>query len=210
MRTMSPPSAPAQRVGLPERPPVLLDGGTDIRARDGGTGIGTAQPVEDALAHIVHLAGGVVPGADAVSVTLIGRAGPYAAAYTGDLARTLDEAQYRHGDGPALTAATTGGATVHIPDLAADHRWPGWAGIALAAGVRGALSVGLQSRQWVAGALTLYTTSAYAFDDSAADLAGIFAAQMAVTLARAHVRDTVASLHEQVGTVADGEALGRP
>ena len=62
------------------------------------------------LSTIVQVAKDTLPGTAEVSVTLVQGTQAHTAAYTGELALTLDEWQYAHGRGPCLDAATTGTA----------------------------------------------------------------------------------------------------
>ena len=60
------------------------------------------------LALVVGLAQRSLPGRPEASVTLLRRRRPYTAAFSGMLAKDLDESQYGHGYGPCLEAAITG------------------------------------------------------------------------------------------------------
>jgi GAF domain len=75
------------------------------------------------LGRVAELARQTLPGAAGASVTLIESDQARTAAFTGPLARDLDETQYRHGHGPCLQAAQSGG-TLTVPDMAAETRWP--------------------------------------------------------------------------------------
>lgn len=75
------------------------------------------------LSTIAQVAKDTLPGTAEVSVTLVQGTEAHTAAYTGELALTLDEWQYAQGRGPCLDAATTGTAML-VPDMAAESRWP--------------------------------------------------------------------------------------
>ena len=92
-------------------------------------------PLDEVLNRIAELAKRTIPGADEVSVTLQGSGGARTAAWTGELALTTDEWQYRHGYGPCRAAAAAA-LTVLVADTAADRRWPEWADRAVEAGVQ--------------------------------------------------------------------------
>ena len=73
-----------------------------------------------------------------------------------DFAVAVDEIQYATGQGPCLDALADGQLR-HVPDLAADQRWPLFGPQALASGVSGILSMPLISPDsQPVGALNLY------------------------------------------------------
>ena len=89
---------------------------------------------------IAQLAKRTIPGAAEVSVTLLQGGNVHTAAFTGDLARKLDENQYDRGYGPCLDASA---ANVSVPDTGSEDRWPDWAATAQQAGARSSLPIGL-------------------------------------------------------------------
>jgi hypothetical protein len=141
-------------------------------------------PRDEALAEIAEVTRRAVPGAEDVSVTLLGAAGAHTAAFTGKTALDLDEWQYDHGHGPCLAAAAAN-ITVHVPDTAADRRWPVWADRAVDAGTHSSLSVGLPLLNSVSGALNLYAAEPEAFGDDDVLLAQTFAGYAAVAISQA-------------------------
>jgi GAF domain-containing protein len=132
-----------------------------------------------------------------VSVTLVRGGHAHTAAFTGQLARRMDEWQYAEGRGPCLDASASGGV-VSVPDLTVEQRWPQWAKRAEAAGVGSSLSIGLPIQQAVVGGLNIYASTPRAFDDEKATVAQRFAAYAAVALANAHLYDTTATLAQQM------------
>jgi GAF domain-containing protein len=145
------------------------------------------------LDKIAYLARRAVPGASEVSVTLLHGDKPQTAAFTGELARTLDEMQYVRGYGPCLAAAETTSSLI-VPDTDTEQRWPGWAAAAVQAGAHSSLSVGLPVHEQVTGALNIYATTTNAFDDDAITIAQTFAGFAAVGLANAHLYESQATL----------------
>ncbi|MBM0235795.1 GAF and ANTAR domain-containing protein [Micromonospora sp. STR1_7] len=153
--------------------------------------------LDDMLRRIADLASRSVPGAREVSVTLVrGRAG-WTAAFTGVLARHLDEWQYEQHRGPCLDASASGD-TISVPDMVAEQRWPTWAAVARTAGAGSSLSIGLPIQESVVGALNVYGDSPNAFGPSAIAVAEGFAAYAAVALANAHLYNSAATLAEQM------------
>ena len=158
------------------------------------------------LNRVADLARRTVPGADEVSVTLVRGRIAETAAYTGHLALTLDRWQYQRGTGPCLAAAA-GQATVSVPDLADEERWPDWARQAVAAGARSSLSVGLPIEERFDGALNLYARRDDAFDEAAVQLAETFAGYAAVALANASLYGVTAQLARQLQTAMASRAV---
>jgi GAF domain-containing protein len=158
------------------------------------------------LAQVADLAKRAIPAADEVSVTLLGAGGAHTAAFTGDLALTLDEWQYKQGQGPCLTAAGAN-VTVTIADMTAEARWPDWARRAAHAGAHSSLSIGLPLHDSVTGALNIYATKPQAFDDDAITLAQTFGGYAAVAMANAHLYDTKANLAQHMRAAMDSRAV---
>jgi hypothetical protein len=140
--------------------------------------------VTAALAKVADLARCSIPGADDVSITLLGAGGGHTAAFTGPRAVTVDEWQYQQGHGPCLAAAAAN-ITVTVPDLAGESRWPDWVNRAIGAGVHSSMSIGLPLRDSVSGAFNVYAFKPHAFDDDAIILAQTFAGYAAVAMANA-------------------------
>ncbi|WBC13720.1 ANTAR domain-containing protein [Micromonospora sp. WMMA1998] len=153
--------------------------------------------LEDVLRRVAELANQTVPGSAHVTVTLAQGGRNSSAACTSDLARQLDEWQYRNERGPCLDAAASA-ASISLPDLAVEGRWPEWAAHARAAGIGSSLSVGLPIQEAVTGALNMYGLAPHAFDSAAVRSAENFAAYAAVALANAHLYDSAATLARQM------------
>ena len=162
--------------------------------------------VDGVLATIATLAKRTIPGTDEVSVTLVRGKGAHTPAFTGDLARDLDETQYRKGHGPCLDAAASG-ASLSLPDMAAETRWPDFARRALDSGVGSSLSIGLPIHESVSGALNIYAGKPETFDDDAIILAQTFAGYAAVALANAHLYDVTATLAQHMQAAMENRAV---
>jgi GAF domain-containing protein len=145
------------------------------------------------LDKVAQLAKRTIPGASELSVTLLHGDTPVTAAFTGELARALDEKQYERGHGPCLQAAGTT-TSLLVPDVSSEKRWPGWAQTAAQAGAHSSLSVGLPVHEHVTGALNIYATTPDAFDEDAITIAQTFAGFAAVALANAHLYEIQAAL----------------
>jgi len=158
------------------------------------------------LDEVAHLAKHTIPGADEVSVTLISAKDARTAAYTGQPALSLDEWQYGKGHGPCIDASATP-ATLSLPDMATEDRWPDWASRALEEGVHSSLSIGMPIHEQVAGALNVYATKPEAFDSDAIVLGQTFAGYAAVALANAHLYDAQANLAAQMQAAMQSRAV---
>ena len=162
--------------------------------------------LDGVLDRIAQLAKRAVPGAEEVSVTLVRGDRGQTAACTGELAVALDESQYRQGYGPCLDASATT-ATLSLPDMSRERRWPEFARRAMDSGVHSSLSIGLPVHTEVTGALNVYATRAAAFDAEAIELAQAFSGYAAVALANAHLYDTKASLAQQMQAAMQSRAV---
>jgi GAF domain-containing protein len=162
--------------------------------------------LDGVLAQVAGLAKRSIPGSDEVSVTLIRSRTAHTAAFTGDLALTLDEWQYDHGQGPCLDAAASA-TTFSVPHMSDERRWSQWAARAARAGVHSSLSIGLPAHQDVSGALNIYATKPEAFDDDAVILAQTFARHAAVALANAHIYDTQATFAQHMQAAMESRAV---
>jgi GAF domain-containing protein len=111
--------------------------------------------LESVLHTVTRLAGRVLPGHPVTSVTILRERGPATVASSGELALDLDLAQYRLGDGPCLSAASTGRPT-EIPDTRGATEWPEFAALAAARGCDTVLSVPLPVQERLQGALNVY------------------------------------------------------
>jgi GAF domain-containing protein len=158
------------------------------------------------LDEVAHLAKRTIPGADEVSVTLVSGKDARTAAWTGEPALALDEWQYGKGYGPCVDASATP-ATLSLPDMATEQRWPDWAAQAVEAGVHSSLSIGLPIHEQVAGALNVYATKPEAFDSDAIVLGQTFAGYAAVALANAHLYDAQANLAQQMQAAMQSRAV---
>ena len=119
--------------------------------------------LDDTLAQITAAAVEVLPDVAYASITVRHADGRLeTAAPTDDLILDLDAAQYEFREGPCYEAASD---TVHVssPDLELDTRWPRYAPVALAAGVKAQAGIRLFDAKASSGALNLYSHDRGAF-----------------------------------------------
>jgi GAF domain-containing protein len=158
------------------------------------------------LDRVAELVARTIPGADAVSVTLLQDGGGVTAAFTHDVAVRLDETQYGEGSGPCLAAAASG-ETLVVDEMTTDRRWPAFAADAQAQGVASSMSVGLPLQKRVRAALNIYGERPRAFDDAAVELGRTFAGYAATVLANAHLYSSTAAFAEQMRTAMATRAV---
>ncbi|WP_433385157.1 GAF and ANTAR domain-containing protein [Micromonospora sp. KLBMP9576] len=180
-------------------------GSREAFAELGRIGLGDAG-LETVLSRIATAARRGVPGSEEVSVTLLRGEAPQSVAYTGTMARELDEWQYENDRGPCLDASVSGGV-LSLPDMGTEDRWPGWAAEARDRGVHSSLSIGLPIQEAVVGTLNVYGTRPYAFDQAGIELAKTFAAYAAVALAHAHLYESTTTLARQMRTAMESRAV---
>lgn len=162
--------------------------------------------LDGVLSRVAELAQKTLPGAAEVSVTLVRGNRAHTAAFTGPLALEVDEWQYRLGRGPCLEAAA-GKATLAVPDMTAEPRWPQWAAHAASAGIGSSLSIGLPIEEEVAGALNIYGNVPGAFDDDAVITAQTYAGYAAIALSNAHLYDIAASTAQHMHAAMETRAV---
>jgi len=143
------------------------------------------RTLEEVLTRLTELVAATVPGADQVSLTVVGPEGAWTAASSGPVAVELDHHQYATGVGPCLDAASDGGV-VRVKDTAADEQYPAFAAAAHGRGVRSSFSIGLPARRRAPGALNLYRVQTPEdLDEQSERLVELFASFAAVALVNA-------------------------
>jgi GAF domain-containing protein len=144
----------------------------------------TELTVGETLHRIATLARDSIAPARACGLTLLNdRVETVTSVYTDDLSPDVDEAQYREGDGPCLTAFRSG-AVVRVEDTAAAvDRWPAFSRAAVELGVGSTLSFPLHAGGERFGALNLYAAPRGAFTERHELDGSFFSTQAAIVLA---------------------------
>ncbi|MGY1746279.1 GAF and ANTAR domain-containing protein [Blastococcus sp. SYSU D00695] len=148
------------------------------------------RDLADVLGEITSVAAAGIPGAEAVSITLVRGDRGHTAAFSARLALEADELQYADGSGPCLDAGR-GGVPLRIDDTRTEQRWPGYMARVVELGVRSSLSLPLPYQGGVIGALNVYSTRPAAFATPGSLAAGTDVAEaiaVAVANAEAHHR----------------------
>ena len=141
--------------------------------------------VEQTLNAIVHGAVGTVPGAEQASISVVQRRREvHTRASTSELPRAVDRAQYETGQGPCLDTLFEQ-ATVRLPDMAVESRWPEFTKRATDIGVGSMLSVQLFVEGDDLGALNLVSKDTDAFSEESEQIALLFASHAAVAMSGA-------------------------
>lgn len=110
---------------------------------------------------------------------------------TDEVVVTIDEVQYRTGQGPCLDAIADH-QVFRTGDLATEDRWPAFTPAAAETGVRSILSYRLFVTDTTLGSLNLYSRARDAFSEQTGDDGRLFAAHAAIALIGAQ---TEARLH---------------
>lgn len=157
-----------------------------------------AEPdVDTTLAAIVKSAVDHVSGAEYAGISLVERGRRIrTVAPTGEVVTTIDEVQYRTGQGPCLDAIAEH-EVFRTGDLTAEARWPAFTPAAAETGMRSMLSYRLFVSDTTLGSLNLYATRLDAFSDQTEQDGSVFAAHAAIALVGAQAE---AQLHVAVGT----------
>jgi GAF domain-containing protein len=158
------------------------------------------------LQRIAELSKQVIPGVAEASVSLIRNDKATTAAFTGALARDLDESQYGRGHGPCMEAAV-GQEPQEIRDARVESRWPDYARSCVEHGSLSSLSMPVPVRNPVFGALNLYGREADAFDDESRDTARVFASYAAVALQNMHLYESTRELAENLDLAMRSRAV---
>src|SRR4051812_8006167 len=144
------------------------------------------ESLHDTLARVAYIACHSPIAADNAGVTLQRDGGPVTAAFHGDAALPLDEAQYEAGDGPCLSAFRTG-EIVRLAPIGHGGQWPDFVEAASRCGIVSSLSLPLKRGSETIGAMNLYSSAALVLDDAAVDFARLFSEQAALAVSNADV-----------------------
>ena len=122
------------------------------------------------LTDLTGVARRAMPGAEAVSITLIRDDHPFTAAHDGQLALDADELQYERDYGPCVDAGRSGQMFL-VDDMRTELRWPDYARHAADRGVGSSLSVPLPFQSATLGAMNNYATRPHAFTEEDIEVA---------------------------------------
>lgn len=141
------------------------------------------QSVEDILDLVTVLTARALGPARAVGITLSQKGEPCTSNATGEVARTIDHAQYAAGRGPCLQVLREEGLTVNETVESAGERWPEFSLAARAEGVRSVLALPLTAAKGrTVGVLNVYGAEGRPFTDTEVLIGRLLAEQAAIVL----------------------------
>ncbi len=147
------------------------------------------------LDEVVHFVRRRIRWADECSVTLIRNENASTVSSTGALALKLDEVQYEQGYGPCLEAGRTD-ATLQIPDIGAEMRWPRYVSEARQLGLGSSASFPLPVENYLVGAVNVYARRPHAFPPDSIALGQALARHVTAALS---VAETSLSHRDRAG-----------
>jgi GAF domain-containing protein len=150
----------------------------------------TEEKVGTAVSLLAQAAKDSVPGTIGAGVSLLDSRGRRTSSgYTDRVVEQADAAQYRHGEGPCLTAWAAE-TPVLVQDLHDDPRWPLWRDSVRDLPIRSVVSAPLIAGKETLGAIKLYAATPSAYDAGSVRLLQLFAAPAATLLS--HIQGTEA------------------
>ncbi len=166
-------------------------------------------PLGLVLQRLAHIAEHAIPGAAAVSVTVVRGRTASSAGFTGAIAAALDERQYESGFGPCLDAAATTTEVV-VADTTSSAPYPGFADVAAHHGIGSAVAIGLAVAGASTAALNVYRAEPGAADPAAmaatVRTARVFAVYAAVAVSNAAAMDAERATSAQLSTAMASRA----
>jgi hypothetical protein len=162
--------------------------------------------LQSLVQRVTDMAARVVLGEPVTSVTIVTDGRPRTVAASGPLAVDLDDTQYRLGDGPCVSAATTG-LVAEVPDTSADRRWPQFGRAAADRGCTRVVSVPLPVQELVSGGLNVYLCGARPEDESAAALATRFAGYAVVPVSNMYLYTSALERADHLAAALDSRGV---
>jgi GAF domain-containing protein len=142
--------------------------------------------LEVLLTNVASFAVQAIPGADGAGLTLLEPDRADTIVKSAPFVRNIDDMQYSIGEGPCISAATTG-LTMRSGSLRDDPRWPRFGPRAAHMGVHSVLSLPLLAEDHVVGAMNVYAHPTNAFDDRAEHIGRLFAVPAAIAVQNAQI-----------------------
>ena len=162
--------------------------------------------LKSVLQRVTGLAGHVLPNEPVASVTIVDGARPVTVAASGGLAQGLDELQYALGDGPCLSAASTGERS-EIVDTRRPLRWTEFAAGAAEQGCGSVLSFPLPAQERLSGALNVYSPRFTVSDPRIHGLVARLAAYAVVPVSNMYLYESAVERAGHLQTALDSRAV---
>jgi transcriptional regulator with GAF, ATPase, and Fis domain len=169
----------------------------------------TEQTAYDAVDGLAEIARDIIGAAQGAGVSLMDRDGKrLSVGATDTRVRQVDDLQYEFGEGPCITAWSSG-LPVLLMDTRTDDRWQQWTTAATSAGIRSCLSVPLLHKRTGLGAMKVYSDQADAFSKADQTLLMNLARSAAALLGYIQASDTPQRISDDVkASLADRDAVG--
>ncbi len=148
---------------------------------------------EDLLTRIATFAVDAIPGADGAGLTVTEAERSDTIVMSAQFVADLDAVQYGIGQGPCISAASTG-QTQRSGSLGGDARWPRFGPRAGRMGVHSVLSLPLLTPDGVVGAMNVYAHEKDAFDERSERIGELFAVPAAIAVQNAQILAQTSSL----------------
>lgn len=164
---------------------------------------------QDVYRALVRAAPALVPGVDRASLVMWRHEQFVTVAATDEVARAVDEAEVRLGEGPCVDAILD--ETLYLaPDLAASAAWPRLRQFVLSrTPVRGGAGVRILVGEEKVGALNLWSDRPGQLDTSSADRAMVLASFASLAVAAGHHREQAETLRAGLESNREiGKAVG--
>ena len=142
--------------------------------------------LEVLLTKVASFAVQAIPGAEGAGLALLEPDRADTIVRSAPFVRNIDDMQYSVGEGPCISAATTG-RTMRSGSLRDDPRWPRFGPRAANMGVHSVLSLPLLAEDRVVGAMNVYAHPKNAFDDRAERIGQLFAVPAAIAVQNAQI-----------------------
>jgi GAF domain-containing protein len=163
---------------------------------------------EDTLMGIVRAVVNNVPGAQFAGISVVeARREVSTQAWSDEVVRDCDRAQYETGQGPCLDSVYEQ-QTVRLSDMHAEQRWPEFTRRATDYGIGSMLSLQLYVNGDNLGALNLYSSSPDAFNDESEHVGLLLASHTAVAMASSRREEQLVRAVETRDLI--GQALRYP
>lgn len=164
------------------------------------------QDVDTVLDDLVHAAIKYLPGVTHAGVTIAWGTGQYETRASSDpLVDTLDNLQYKLGEGPCLQALESS-QLVLVNSLRQTHRWQKFVPHAAALGLRAQLGIGLRFEERTVGSLNLYSTDTDELTADVVRLGELFALPASLAIGFVQQREQLGAALSSRATI--GQAVG--
>ncbi|WP_051274392.1 GAF and ANTAR domain-containing protein [Cellulomonas sp. URHD0024] len=138
--------------------------------------------IEEFLDGVADAAARQVGPATSATITLRRDGRPTLVAASDPRAAECDEVEYAVEEGPCLSSIDLG-RLIHVPDIATETQWPAWRAAARGNGYRSAAALPRSVRPATHIALNLYAVDAHAWNESAIEVADLYADEAARAVA---------------------------